>query len=54
LILWFPNFFCAFLPGQTLAVSKVIHSTQALLATGFVFAIHFFSTHFRPDKRSHG
>jgi cytochrome b subunit of formate dehydrogenase len=50
LILWFPNFFCSFLPGQTLAVSKVIHSTQALLATGFVFAIHFFSTHFRPDK----
>ena len=50
LILWYPNFFCCFLPGQTLAVSKVIHSTQAILATGFVFAIHFFSTHFRPDK----
>ena len=24
--------------------------TQALLATGFVFAIHFFSTHLRPEK----
>ena len=28
----------------------MIHSTQALLATGFVFAIHFFNTHLRPEK----
>jgi len=50
LILWFPHLFCSFLPGVTLNIAKVIHSTQALLATGFVFAIHFFNTHFRPDK----
>ncbi len=50
LILWFPSFFCGPLPGTTLDIAKVIHSTQALLATGFVFAIHFFNTHFRPDK----
>jgi cytochrome b subunit of formate dehydrogenase len=50
LILWFPNVFCAWLPGQVLNVAKVIHSTQALLATGFVFAIHFFNTHLRPEK----
>ena len=50
LILWFPNFFCQFLPGEAVNVAKVIHSTLAMLATGFVFAIHFFSTHFRPDK----
>ncbi len=50
LVLWFPNFFCAFLPGVTLNVAKVIHSTQALLATGFVFAIHFFSIHLRAEK----
>ena len=31
-------------------VAKVVHSTLALLATGFVFAIHFFGTHFRADK----
>ncbi len=48
LVLWFPNFFCGPLPGTTLNIAKVIHSTQALLATGFVFAIHFFNTHFRP------
>lgn len=50
LVLWFPHFFCAFLPGHTLNIAKVIHSTQALLATGFVFAIHFFNTHLRPEK----
>jgi hypothetical protein len=38
------------LPGETLNLAKVIHSTQALLATGFVFAIHFFATHVRPEK----
>lgn len=50
LILWFPNLFCLFLPGITLNIAKLIHSTQALLATGFVFAVHFFNTHLRADK----
>lgn len=50
LILWFPNLFCLFLPGETVNVAKLIHSTQALLATGFVFAIHFFSVWLRPEK----
>jgi cytochrome b subunit of formate dehydrogenase len=50
LLLWFPEFFCRFLPGWTVNVAKVIHSEEALLATGFVFAIHFFNTHLRPEK----
>ena len=50
LILWFPDFFCLFLPGEAVNVAKVVHSTLALLATGFVFAIHFFGTHLRADK----
>jgi len=50
LVLWFPNLFCLVLPGNALNIAQVIHSTQALLATGFVFAIHFFSTHFRAEK----
>jgi cytochrome b subunit of formate dehydrogenase len=50
LILWFPNVFCSFLPGEAVNIAKVIHSTLALLATGFVFTIHFFATHLRPDK----
>ncbi|MFH1919550.1 MAG: ammonia-forming cytochrome c nitrite reductase subunit c552 [Planctomycetota bacterium] len=50
LILWFPNFFSMVLPGEALNIAKVIHSEEALLATSFIFAIHFFGTHFRPEK----
>jgi cytochrome b subunit of formate dehydrogenase len=50
LLLWFPEFFTLVLPGQVLNVAKVIHSEEALLATGFIFTIHFFNTHLRADK----
>lgn len=52
LILWFPEFFTNVfhLPGWLINVATIIHSDEALLATGFIFTIHFFNTHFRPDK----
>lgn len=50
LILWFPEFFTKFLPGWAINVATIIHSDEALLATGFIFTIHFFNTHFRPEK----
>jgi len=50
LTLWFPEFFTLFLPGWFINVATIIHSDEALLATGFIFTIHFFNTHFRPDK----
>jgi len=50
LILWFPGFFTSFLPGWTLNVAYVIHSDEALLATGFIFVFHFFHTHLRPES----
>ncbi len=51
LILWFPEFFTALgLPGWLINVATIIHSDEALLATGFIFTVHFFNTHFRPDK----
>jgi cytochrome b subunit of formate dehydrogenase len=50
LILWFPEFFTRLLPGWTVNVATIIHSDEALLAVGFIFTIHFFNTHFRPDK----
>jgi hypothetical protein len=28
----------------------VIHSDEALLATGFIFVFHFFHTHLRPES----
>jgi hypothetical protein len=50
LVLWFPEFFTHFIPGWAVNVATIIHSDEALLAVGFIFTIHFFNTHFRPDK----
>jgi len=50
LILWFPELFTRVLPGWMINVATIVHSDEALLATGFIFTIHFFNTHFRPEK----
>ncbi|MFI5106524.1 MAG: formate dehydrogenase subunit gamma, partial [Terriglobales bacterium] len=50
LSLWFPIFFTRFLPGSFINVATIIHSDEALLATGFIFTVHFFNTHLRPEK----
>ncbi|NIA30067.1 MAG: hypothetical protein GWP06_09175 [Actinobacteria bacterium] len=50
LVLWFPEFFTKFFPGYLINVATIIHSDEALLATVFIFTIHFFNTHFRPQK----
>jgi len=51
LVLWFPEFFTWLgLPGWFINVATIIHSDEALLAVGFIFTVHFFNTHFRPDK----
>jgi cytochrome b subunit of formate dehydrogenase len=50
LMLWFSEFFTRFLPGWMINVATIVHSDEALLATGFIFTIHFFNTHFRPEK----
>ena len=50
LMLWFPEFFTRFLPGWIINVATIVHSDEALLATAFIFTVHFFNTHFRPDK----
>jgi cytochrome b subunit of formate dehydrogenase len=50
LLLWFPAFFTRVLPGAWINVATTIHSDEALLAVGFIFTVHFFNTHFRPEK----
>jgi hypothetical protein len=50
LMLWFPALFTRVLPGWILNVATTIHSDEALLAVAFIFSIHFFNTHFRPEK----
>jgi predicted CXXCH cytochrome family protein len=49
LILWFPETFTKIMPGWLINVAQIIHSDEALLAVGFIFTIHFFNTHLRPD-----
>ena len=49
-MLWAPIWFTGFLPGWTLNVAYVVHSDEALLATGFIFVFHFFHTHLRPGS----
>ncbi len=50
LMLWFPEALTHILPGWVINVATIIHSDEALLAAGFIFTIHFFNTHFRPEK----
>jgi cytochrome b subunit of formate dehydrogenase len=50
LLLWFPEFFTKLIPGWTVNVATILHSDEALLAVAFIFTVHFFNTHFRPDK----
>ncbi|MGO9273847.1 MAG: hypothetical protein ACLQOO_27005 [Terriglobia bacterium] len=50
LLLWFPEFFTRVLPGSMINVATIIHSDEALLAVGFIFTVHFFNTHFRPER----
>jgi cytochrome b subunit of formate dehydrogenase len=50
LMLWFPVFFTKIFPGWFINVAQIIHSDEALLAVGFIFTIHFFNTHLRPES----
>jgi hypothetical protein len=48
-MLWLPVLFTKFLPGALINVATIIHSDEALLAVGFIFTVHFFNTHLRPE-----
>ncbi|HZY10151.1 MAG TPA: hypothetical protein VFF29_03265 [Bacteroidota bacterium] len=50
LVLWFPEIFTLVIPGWLINVATIIHSDEALLATGFIFTVHFYNTHLRPEK----
>lgn len=49
-ILWFNSFFSRLFPGWIFNVAFLIHGEEALLAAGFIFTIHFFNSHLRPEK----
>ena len=50
LIMWLPGFFGSFLPGWIFNVAAIFHGEEAFLAVVFLFTVHFFNNHFRPDK----
>lgn len=50
LLLWFPAFFSRIVPGWVFNIALLVHGEEALLAVGFIFTIHFFNGHLRPEK----
>jgi cytochrome b subunit of formate dehydrogenase len=49
-IMWFPVQAGTFLPGWAFNVAAIVHGEEAFLAAVFLFTVHFFNNHFRPDK----
>lgn len=49
IVMWFPAKAAHYLPGWVVNAALIFHSYEALLAMGFLFSIHFFNTHLRPD-----
>lgn len=50
LIMWFPIASTSVLPGWAVNLAHILHSYEALLATGFIFSVHFFHANLRPGK----
>jgi cytochrome b subunit of formate dehydrogenase len=50
LMLSLPNLTGAVLPGWVFNVATIIHGEEAFLAAVFLFTVHFFNNHLRPDK----
>jgi len=48
--MWFGPTFAKILPGWSLNVALVLHGEEAILAMGWIFIIHFFNTHLRPES----
>ena len=49
-MLAFPEATAAVLPGWVFNVATIVHGEEAVLAAVFLFTVHFFNNHFRPDK----
>jgi len=50
MMLAFPHVTAAYLPGWVFNVATLVHAEEAFLAAVFLFTVHFFNNHFRPDK----
>ncbi|RMH02962.1 MAG: hypothetical protein D6702_07405 [Planctomycetota bacterium] len=50
LIRWQEEFFGNLLGGGAVSFATTVHKEEALLATAFIFLVHFFNTHLRSEK----
>lgn len=50
MMLAFPHVTADIFPGWIFNVIMVVHGEEAFLAAVFLFTVHFFNNHFRPDK----
>jgi cytochrome b subunit of formate dehydrogenase len=50
LMLAFPAATASVVPGWMFNVATIVHGEEAILAAVFLFTVHFFNNHFRPDK----
>jgi len=50
LMLALPHITGKYLPGWVFNVGTLVHGEEAFLAAVFLFTVHFFNNHFRPDK----
>ncbi|MGE5617823.1 MAG: formate dehydrogenase subunit gamma [Sphingomonadaceae bacterium] len=48
LILMYPLVATKFLPGVVVPVATIAHSDEAMLATGWLFVVHFYNAHLAP------
>ena len=49
-MLWFKGVTATYLPGWVFNIATIFHGEEAVLAAGFLFTVHFFNNHWRPDK----
>ena len=49
-MLWFTNLTAKYFPGWVFNVATIFHGEEAFLAAGFLFTVHFFNNHWRPDN----
>jgi hypothetical protein len=50
LMLWFKELTASVWPGWIFNLASLAHGEEAFLAILFLFTVHFFNNHFRPDK----
>jgi cytochrome b subunit of formate dehydrogenase len=50
MVLAFKETVASMLPGWVFNLATLVHGEEAILAAVFLFTVHFFNNHFRPDK----